>query len=105
MLSSVRTISPRVTGLSLSVQVGRGGQVVVFASSLPNVGIAALKPREDETSLYDTDRELSLYAPRDAIWKDIGDQCAEEGIGINLFLGMSKPIDIGTIGWWSLTDS
>lgn len=72
--------------------------MVVFGCTLPTVGPGALKPRDDETSLYDTDKEHSLYIPRDGTWKDIGEQCAEEGIGIHMFLGMSKPIDIGTIG-------
>ena len=32
------------------------------------------------------------------MWTELGEQCAEEGIGINIFLGMGKPIDIGSIG-------
>lgn len=72
--------------------------MLAFASSLPSIGPGLLKPREDESSLYDTDKELTLYAPRNETWREIGEQCAEEGVGIHIFLGMSKPIDIGTIG-------
>ena len=77
--------------------------MVVFAASLPSVGPGALKPREDESSLYDTDKETTLYAPRDETWPEIGQQCAEEGIGVSMFFGMHKPIDIGTIGMYSPT--
>ena len=70
----------------------------MFASTLPTVGPGALKPRDDETALYDTDKEMSLYVPRHPMWREAGEQCAEEGISINMFLGMGKPIDVGTIG-------
>ncbi|KIP06361.1 hypothetical protein PHLGIDRAFT_19471 [Phlebiopsis gigantea 11061_1 CR5-6] len=83
---------------AMDTLVGRGGQIVLFASTLPTVGPGHLRPREDESSLHETDKETSLYTPRNETWNDIGSQCAEEGIGVNMFLGMSKPIDIGTIG-------
>lgn len=86
------------------MQVGQGGQVVVFAATLPTVGPGALKAREDETSLYDTDKETTLYAPRDDIWQELGQQCAEEGIGVSIFLGMHKAVDIATIGMCNLMD-
>ena len=52
----------------------------------------------DESTLYGTEKERSLFEPRDESWKDLGEQCASEGIGVNLFLGMSRPIDIASIG-------
>lgn len=48
--------------------------------------------------MYDTEKESSLYTPRNDTWKEIGEQCVDQGVGVNIFLGMSKPIDIGTIG-------
>ncbi|KAJ3559261.1 hypothetical protein NM688_g447 [Phlebia brevispora] len=83
---------------SMDTLVGRGGQVVVFASVLPIMGTGALTVHEDESALYDTDKESTLYAPRNEAWKEIGEQCAEQGVGVSMFLGMSRPIDIGTIG-------
>ena len=72
--------------------------MVAFASALPMVGIGALTPREDETALYDTDKESALFVPRNDVWKEIGEQCSEQGIGVSIFLGMSRPIDVATIG-------
>lgn len=82
----------------LSALAGRGGQVIVFASSLPTIGVGALKPREDESNMYDTDKESTLFLPRDEAWKDLGEQCAEEGIGISMFLAPSHNMDVGSVG-------
>lgn len=92
------TLVLSIGGLLTSCQAGRGGQVVAFTSSLPNIGLGSLKPRDDESTLYDTDKESTLYKPREDTWEDIAEQCSEAGIGISMFLGMYKPIDIGSIG-------
>ncbi|KAI0761129.1 sec24-like protein [Irpex lacteus] len=83
---------------SMGALLGRGGQVVVFAATLPTIGPGALKPREDEAALYDTDKETQLYLPRNDDWDEVGQQCSDEGIGVSMFLGMHKPIDVATIG-------
>lgn len=72
--------------------------MVVFASTLPTIGPGALIPRDDETALYDTEKEMSLYVPRSDTWKDIAVQCTDQGVGVSMFLGMNKPIDVASIG-------
>ena len=73
--------------------------MVVFAATLPAVGVGSLQPLVDESSLYGTDKERTLFEPRDELWKDIGEQFASEGVGVNMFLGMHRPIDVASIGW------
>jgi protein transport protein SEC24 len=66
---------------------------------MPTLGAGALGPREqDESTLYGTDKEKTLFVPRDPSWRDLGEECAEEGVGISLFLAPPQPTDVGSIG-------
>ncbi|KAM5536129.1 hypothetical protein V8D89_010228 [Ganoderma adspersum] len=82
----------------LAALAGRGGQVVAFAATLPTIGAGFLQPLVDEATLYGTEKERTLFEPREETWKDLGEQCAAEGIGVSMFLGMSRPIDVASIG-------
>lgn len=52
----------------------------------------------EETSLYGTDDEKKLFLPRDKAWQALAEECAEEGVGINVFLGNVRFVDVGSIG-------
>lgn len=82
----------------LAALAGSGGQVVVFAAVIPTIGLGALKNPDDDTTLYGTDKEKTLFTPRNGTWEDLAVQCAEEGIGVSMFLGQSRPIDVGSVG-------
>ncbi|KIY47838.1 vWA-like protein [Fistulina hepatica ATCC 64428] len=78
--------------------VGCGGSVVAFQSVMPSVGIGALHGQPNEMELYDSDKEKTLFQPRDPAWRRIADQCSDEGIGVSMFLVPSQFMDIGSIG-------
>lgn len=59
-------------------------------------GVIPLR-EQPESTLYGTDKEKMLFMPSTDFWKDLGEECAEEGVSINLFLAPSQPIDIGSL--------
>ncbi|PWY98802.1 hypothetical protein BCV70DRAFT_201594 [Testicularia cyperi] len=74
-----------------------GGQVSIFLSTIPTVGPGALKHRED-TKLYGTDKEKTLFVPQDGFYRGVAEECVDAGIGINIFFFPSQYIDVATIG-------
>jgi protein transport protein SEC24 len=79
-------------------KAGRGGHVVLFQSILPTIGPGAIEARVDESLLYGTENEKQLYLPSDKFWQEIAEECVEEGIGVSMFLGNSRHIDVASIG-------
>lgn len=71
--------------------------MIVFQSSLPNIGPGALTTR-DETAIYGSDKEKTLFRPQEPSWQDLAEECAEAGVGVNLFLFPSQYIDVASIG-------
>ncbi|GAA6050283.1 hypothetical protein JCM3770_002770 [Rhodotorula araucariae] len=74
-----------------------GGLLTIFQTSLPTIGLGALKHRED-SKLYGTDKEKSLFVPQDPFYRMAAEECVESGIGVNLFLFPSQYIDAATLG-------
>ncbi|KAJ3513513.1 hypothetical protein NLJ89_g2903 [Agrocybe chaxingu] len=83
----------------LASLAGRGGHLVVFQSALPTVGAGALPPTPPaESAMYDTDKEKALHAPRESTWISIAEECAEEGVGVSMFLAPGRYMDVGSVG-------
>ncbi|SCV67581.1 BQ2448_5192 [Microbotryum intermedium] len=73
-----------------------GGQLNIFQTSLPTTGMGALKHRED-TKLYGTDKEKTLFLPQDPWYRATAEECVEAGIGVNLFLFPTQYIDVASL--------
>ncbi|KAG9014795.1 COPII coat Sec23p-Sfb3p heterodimer component [Tulasnella sp. 427] len=74
-----------------------GGQVLTFTASPPNFGPGILTPRT-EGELYGTPQETKLWEPQEVVWKDLAEECAESGVGVNLWVFPDRWADLGSIG-------
>lgn len=72
--------------------------MIIFQATLPKVGAGALPAAPpSETDFYDTDKEKSLHAPRSTDWISVAEECAEEGLGVSMFLAPNKYMDTGSV--------
>jgi hypothetical protein len=98
LLLSYMTFSFSLTPVSHHAsQAGRGGQVIMFQGVIPTLGMGQLEPVHMESTLHKTEKERPLYSPRNVFWKNIADECADEGIGISMFLAPSSFLDVASI--------
>ena len=71
--------------------------MLVFPSVIPTIGLGALTTPEDMSILIGTEKEKSIFDPQHEAWQELGEQCAEEGIGVNMFFANSRPVDLASI--------
>ncbi|KAJ3185503.1 COPII coat Sec23p-Sfb3p heterodimer component [Geranomyces variabilis] len=76
---------------------GTGGKLSVFQTMLPTFGPGQLKNRED-AKLFGTEKERTLYEPQEYFWPKLGQDCAADGISVDMFLFPTSYMDIATVG-------
>lgn len=86
-----------LTGRLYFLQSRTGGQVLAFTASHPNFGPGMLTPRT-EGELYGTQQEHKLWEPQEVVWKDLAEESAESGVGVNLWVFPDRWADLGSIG-------
>ncbi|KAF9382274.1 COPII coat Sec23p-Sfb3p heterodimer component [Mortierella sp. AD011] len=75
----------------------RGGKLIMFQTALPTFGPGALRHRDD-SKIYGTDKEKTLYAPQDDFYKNLAESCVDAGLSIDLFLFPNAYIDVASLG-------
>jgi protein transport protein SEC24 len=73
-----------------------GGQINLFLSGLPTFGAGKLQMRDDPT-VYNTDKERTLFAIGHPYWRMLADEVAETGVGVNTFLFPDQYTDVATL--------
>lgn len=80
---------------SVELLTGLGGKIIVVQSNLPNVGLGALKMRDD-VSLYGTDKEKTLLTPQIPFYDNLATQCADNAISVDMFVCPNSYVDLAT---------
>ncbi|WWC65029.1 uncharacterized protein I303_107643 [Kwoniella dejecticola CBS 10117] len=80
----------------------QGGQINLFVSGLIAHGAGSLQSREDPT-IYNTDKEKTLFGPANNFWRELGDELSECGVGVNTFVFPEQYCDVASIGHLSAT--
>ncbi|KAL7423034.1 COPII coat Sec23p-Sfb3p heterodimer component [Cryptotrichosporon argae] len=73
-----------------------GGQINFFLSGLPSHGPGKLAPRDDPQT-YGSDKERALFAPADAFWRQLADEAAECGVGVNAWTFPDAYTDLAAV--------
>ena len=75
-----------------------GGKVCVFQTAMPNVGVGALKNREDP-KIMDTPKETTaLEVPGTSFYKTYAVDCSRVQMSVDLFLFPQGYMDIASLG-------
>ncbi|WRT70883.1 uncharacterized protein IL334_007882 [Kwoniella shivajii] len=80
----------------------QGGQINLFLSGLLTHGAGSLLPREDPT-IYNTDKEKTLFSPAISFWRELSEELAESGVGVNMFMFPEVYCDVASVGIISST--
>ena len=67
-------------------------------STLPTWGPGHLRFRDNDPSAAGTEREVIFLQAGDIFYKNLGEQCVEHGIGVDIFIMSSTYVDIATVG-------
>ncbi|KAI8350455.1 protein transport protein SEC24 [Mortierella sp. GBAus27b] len=73
-----------------------GGKILCLQASLPNLGVGALKPREDPKMLG-TSKESTLLQPSSPFYKNLAIECSKTQVCVDMFIFGSQYSDIATL--------
>ncbi|CAM4786840.1 unnamed protein product [Rotaria magnacalcarata] len=74
------------------------GKIYIFSTTLPiAVAPGKLSNREDK-KLLGTEKEKALFSPANDVYTKLGEECAQSGCAVDLFVFPNNYVDLATIG-------
>jgi protein transport protein SEC24 len=74
------------------------GKIYVFSTTLPITVAPGKLSNRDDKKLLGTEKEKTLLAPVNNIYTKLGEECAQNGCGVDLFVFPNNYLDLATIG-------
>ncbi|CAF4400524.1 unnamed protein product, partial [Adineta steineri] len=74
------------------------GKIYVFSTTLPIAVAPGKLSNRDDKKLLGTDKEKVLLAPINNVYTKLGEECAQNGCAVDLFVFPNNYLDIATIG-------
>ncbi|CAF3667529.1 unnamed protein product [Rotaria sp. Silwood1] len=86
------------SGIQALKEANCAGKIYIFSTTLPiSVAPGKLTNRDDK-KLLGTDKEKTLLAPVNNIYTKLGEECAQHGCAVDLFVFPNNYLDLATIG-------
>ncbi|CAF0790089.1 unnamed protein product [Adineta ricciae] len=74
------------------------GKIYVFSTTLPIAVAPGKLSNRDDKKLLGTDKEKTLLAPINNVYTKLGEECAQNGCAVDLFVFPNNYLDLATIG-------
>merc|ERR1740130_618918 len=73
-----------------------GGKLMVFQSTMPNLGVGKLRNRDNPRAMG-TDKERQLLQPEELFYKRLGVECSRNQLCVDLFICASSQMDVASL--------
>ncbi|CAF3809866.1 unnamed protein product [Rotaria magnacalcarata] len=85
------------SGIQAFREANCSGKIYVFSTTLPIAVAPGKLSNRDDKKLLGTDKEKTLLAPANNIFTKLGEECAQQGCAVDLFVFPNNYIDLATI--------
>ncbi|CAF4144573.1 unnamed protein product [Rotaria socialis] len=85
------------SGIQAFKEANCSGKIYVFSTTLPIAVAPGKLSNRDDKKLLGTDKEKTLLAPANNIFTKLGEECAQHGCAVDLFVFPNNYIDLATI--------
>ncbi|CAF0921718.1 unnamed protein product [Didymodactylos carnosus] len=85
-------------GIHALKDAGCVGKIYVFSTTLPIAVAPGKLTNRDDKKLLGTDKEKTILAPANNFYTKLGEECAQNGCAVDLFVFPNSYLDLATVG-------